>query len=1393
MRVASSRHSADDTAAERLRESLDLQPRRVALSTPAEGALLAAVAEACGESAENDDGNAASLSPAVPEPPVAMPDAAPAPASLMLALLSEAAVAAAPPDSPERAAREAAAADDHERSCALLRAMSSGDAMDVDDVPMAPAMPALQTAGEAQTPPDEEDAALPAMMEPPATRPDEAVASDATLRAFAAELRGTRTDAAQPACADGGSPEQPLPAPPALGACCASAEPRLLHAALLHALVLAPALAPPAAHVRTLPPPFVLPEAAAPTPAALIMAAARAGGAVAAPGIAARAELELPWGADAEALASDARGARVAAARLPQRVATADETPAPPRSIMQLLDAEPDAQPQHDEEPEAPVAPPAAIAPPPPMRAPPARTAGALAAIHGRDVDDVARFARQLQPGSVVTITAEPRLHCHQLPHGAAWRALRSAAAGVAARDVARYDARDAAALTDDQNAPDAQADPFWAGGPDLDALRQRIRAVAASAPGHAASLAACYALHAAAQTLALCGARAAAAYLDGAMRAAPAIAEQPTAMAAARSALAGAVHGVASPQEDHPAAAATLRAAMLAAAGGKLAVIADARSAPMAAAAMAAAGVRLSVLEHGGAFEIAACGGDVAGVAAALRDAAAGCDALLMTHAQAGHAGSALSQLFAAAALLSPPPPGPAAAIAALLTAPRRSFGGAVHVCVVHTPCHVTPRPPPPPAVPHHRYQPPAPMPQPPATAPPAPEAAPVHASRPYGDDGDDDGGFATGLVALGARSAVLRSWPALRDAILRLEGRRGASVATRELGAPCESDSTNDAAAALLRTPDALALGPAGAVVALRVLRGGAEAALLAAAAAIEPHCLAAECAALAARTDALALVIIAASPAAARAIAPHAAIVAAAAASAALPLRLVVAADDSTGRDAVLAALDWALDAPPDRAPSALRALPDATPPGEALLRCCGGLNALAAHALLCSGVPLAALLRPDLTDAGAVAAAAAAGGVALSEASLHAFDAFRGAQLGAPPVQEAPPEPEPAWHRAPQPQPWEAAQAAAAREAWRAAPSPQGGWREARAAAAATQQHHYARPPAPQPMALSPSPSLNDDDVAALFDDPPPSAAWALPAIAPPQPRAHAQPASSATMGPPAGCRPVVSAGYGGNGDGSVRGLLDDWLKKVRVIAFALHQSCASDSCISQRRVGDAAPQQPRVPAAVPQQQPRVPRPTASSSSSDGSDDMRGFLRGLDAAPRAPPQQQQQVPRPHWFIQPAMAAPAASASAAPPPPAVLDAFRCAPPRGPAPMAPMMAGDHGGGGGFVFEPRSGAAKRLRFTDAAPSPAASAAAGGGSMMSLGGVRFAPGVLPRGPPGAGGGRALAAPSAPLPPPPGVATLRATPEAKQKLQELLQKMGRGGGGKNKPKAARTLL
>jgi hypothetical protein len=167
------------------------------------------------------------------------------------------------------------------------------------------------------------------------------------------------------------------------------------------------------------------------------------------------------------------------------------------------------------------------------------------------------------------------------------------------------------------------------------------------------------------------------------------------------------------------------------------------------------------------------------------------------------------------------------------------------------------------------------------------------------------------------------------------------------------------------------------------------------------------------------------------------------------------------------------------------------------------------------------------------------------------------------------------------------------------------------------------------------------------------------------------------------------------------------------------------------------------------------------------------------------------------QPQWR---AVAAPAASGSGPPapppyrrevaPPPPMLDAFRCAAARGATP--PQMA--HGGppAGGFVFQPRGGAAKRLRFTDEgdAHSPAGSVAA---SMRSLGGVRFAPGMLPQGAL-ASSGRAIAVPSAPLPPPPPVpaAALRATPEAKQKLQELLKKMDprRGGGGK--PRAARHL-
>jgi hypothetical protein len=135
-------------------------------------------------------------------------------------------------------------------------------------------------------------------------------------------------------------------------------------------------------------------------------------------------------------------------------------------------------------------------------------------------------------------------------------------------------------------------------------------------------------------------------------------------------------------------------------------------------------------------------------------------------------------------------------------------------------------------------------------------------------------------------------------------------------------------------------------------------------------------------------------------------------------------------------------------------------------------------------------------------------------------------------------------------------------------------------------------------------------------------------------------------------------------------------------------------------------------------------------------------------------------------------------------------MLDAFRCAAARGATPPPMTHAGPPGRG--FVFMPRGGAAKRLRFTDEdhAHSPAGSAAA---SMRSLGGVRFAPGVLPQGPVGSSG-RAIAAPSAPLPQPPPVpaAALRATPEAKQKLHELLKKMDPRRGGTGKPRAAHHL-
>jgi uncharacterized membrane protein YgcG len=410
----------------------------------------------------------------------------------------------------------------------------------------------------------------------------------------------------------------------------------------------------------------------------------------------------------------------------------------------------------------------------------------------------------------------------------------------------------------------------------------------------------------------------------------------------------------------------------------------------------------------------------------------------LLLTHAQLGAAaaerggGEALSDLFQHIILYTLPPPMPppmppgaaaaaaappgagaaAAALHALLLAPQRRFRGKAHACTVRLPRAEDA----PPAALSVHARAPAPAPQQQPREEPAPQPQPhAHAEPPQpqpqrwaeADDGGDDGGFARLLVATSARGGVLRAWPALRDAVLRLEGRCGASVAERELA--CGDEGASDAPSRLLRCPDALFLGAAGAVWALRVLRGTVDHALLAAAAA--PPCapqLGAALRALGARCNGLVLVVVcsterASSSAAAqdddalaRAAAPRAAALAGAAAAAGLPLRVRIAVGDAAGRDASLAPL-CAAAAPPD-APPRLRALPDAPPPGEALLRCCAGLNALSAHALLCSGMSLATLLRTDLTDAISVAAAAATGGVFLSARALAAFDAFRAMPLG-----------------------------------------------------------------------------------------------------------------------------------------------------------------------------------------------------------------------------------------------------------------------------------------------------------------------------------------------------------------------------------------------------------
>jgi hypothetical protein len=576
----------------------------------------------------------------VPPPPPAQQQAA---GALLLELLSTAAAApadaaATPPEVGASAAADAAAGE-HSRACALLRSLAP-------DAPPAPQQPAAPPVLQLRYHDDKDDDARPRDTTAGASGADVAMADsdgdnndnyddaaevDGGVRVFTLEQCAVSdvgsgssagalmafAEAQRPCGGSGGSggtgallhAARALPPPPPRGAARAAAparrhgeattaaaveeHTRVLRGALLHALIIAPALTPSAHHsVPMLPAPFV--RDPSPPPAAALLPLRGA-----APAPLAAAELRLRWGADGAMApppalrrrmarpepAPPAEGAAAAAAAAAMEH---DGDAAPPggaHAMLQMLDADAArggggdgptttttqrvTPPAEQEEPQAPL--PAPPPPPPvqpaardehadvPMRLVAPRGAGgapggsvsapapaAPPRVLPTSLDaDLAAFVRRAhrlsaaaeagsselggaaagaagnaQRTTTHNLPPPPPLREHVVelpaePHARLWRALRAAASGVAVREVARHDARDAAALLD-------------AGGADLGALQARVRALAAGgarAEPHVRALAAACVLLGAADTLAQAGLRAAHAYLEGALRAAPPLA----------------------------------------------------------------------------------------------------------------------------------------------------------------------------------------------------------------------------------------------------------------------------------------------------------------------------------------------------------------------------------------------------------------------------------------------------------------------------------------------------------------------------------------------------------------------------------------------------------------------------------------------------------------------------------------------------------------------------------------------------------------------------------------------------------------------------------------------------------------------------------------------------
>jgi hypothetical protein len=619
-------HAGDDAAAAALRAALDVTPRRVPLPDAADADAAAQqpgdalLADAFVDDSGGDDASFDAEPLATLPPADAFAAAPPQAGALLLELLSDAAAvapadaAATPPAEDEAAVGEGA---QHTRACALLRSLAPHAA-----APTPAQQPAAALALQLRYHDDDDGGAEDAAADASSARDNASFGADVAMadgggqddaadgmRVFTLEqcaVSDVGSGSAAGALMAFAAAQRPfgggalaaaaraLPAPPPVGiahaaapsrhhrgdgsssggACVAEEDARMLRGALLHALVIAPALTPSAAHVPMLPSPYV--RDPSPPPAAAMLPPRPA-----APAPLAAAELRLRWGEDAAMAPPPALRRRMARPEPapPGEACAAMVHDAPPDDMLRMLDADAAAgggdsptapRAQHaaaamsEQEPPAPLPAPAPAAPPVPrdahaadvpMRLVAPRAAapapgGAFAAPSARVLPtsldaDLAAFMRRQQrlsdadagassePGGAPLVMLKPppppplREHVVELPaepHARLWRALRAAASGVAAREVARHDARDAAALLD-------------AGGADLDALAARARALAAGgerAEPHVRALAAACVLLGAADALAQAGLRVAHAYLEGALRAAPALAQGALGAAAA-------------------------------------------------------------------------------------------------------------------------------------------------------------------------------------------------------------------------------------------------------------------------------------------------------------------------------------------------------------------------------------------------------------------------------------------------------------------------------------------------------------------------------------------------------------------------------------------------------------------------------------------------------------------------------------------------------------------------------------------------------------------------------------------------------------------------------------------------------------------------------------------